>query len=155
MKHVLLAALCGISFSHAIFANGLEELRIIAQAYTELGEDNNYVDTELMTSIEFLPLKPKSMRIGIEDKKAVAQALEECVFMKAGAYGDHFTDELMAIMIDRFNRFITLRNAEAPMALFRVDAQHTTINTGIFNAPCVLAIQQGNSVLMMQAAAMD
>lgn len=133
----------------------LHDLDIVAQAYTHLGEDNNYISSMKISYKLFLPYKSQAVEIFKKDE-SLADALSQCVFMQRGAYGEHFDNDSLDNIVNGFLTVIQKQmRAKIDLSFYRIPAQIIGIASGIFNAPCVLAIVHNERVLLLQAAAMD
>jgi hypothetical protein len=157
MDKRFLALFCIVIFSQHILAESFNKLAIYAEAFTSLGDDNNYIDSQIIDVTSFFPRKMQAKIIPEEATAQLRAAVANCVFMKKGAYGDHFKDDqILNMMIDKFHSELTYGYDWAnPRQFFQIPHAQGGISSGIFASPCVLAIQEGNQVLMLQASATD
>lgn len=147
-----------LSLSQFSVARTIDDLLVIASAYTELGEDNNYIESKMMTTEEFASYKSVARKIDFDsfDDSKLRHAVATCVFMDEGAYGSHFGEDLRARIIDRFSHILKYRFDEPqPFTMYLLQPSQVNIAEGIFNASCVLAVEADGKALLMQAGAMD
>lgn len=158
MKNRFLSTLVLLIFSPQILAESFNKLANYAEAFTSLGEDNNYVDSQIINTASFFSQKIQAQIIPEENSTELRNAIAHCVFMKRGAYGDHFkNDEIHNLVIDKFHHTLAYGyDSSSPRQFFKIPcSQANSISSGIFGAPCIFAIQEGNQILMLQASATD
>jgi hypothetical protein len=142
-----------IMFSYNIWAGSLiEDIKTKAANYYELGEDNNYIDSEIIYSTSFEEQRKISEKIPLDfNSKKLMKAIKECVFMKKGAYGDHLSQELHNLIATKFADSLLLLNK---ITVYRFSPQEKFFINSLY-APCVLAIEHKEKVLLLQGALMD
>ena len=136
----------------------IHDLSVVADAYYDLGDDNNYIDMELMASERFQARQyTQAISLQYENINDLIASLRECVFMARGAYGDHMEKELQDRVANAYAQQIyrKAKNSESPLNVFKVDQQKITMSNGLFGPECVFGVEYDGQVLLMQAAVMD
>jgi hypothetical protein len=136
----------------------MHDLGVVADAYYDLGSDNNYIDMELMASEQFQARQyTQAISLQYEHINDLIASLGECVFMVKGAYGEHMEQELQSRIANAYAQQIyrKAKNSESPLNVFKVDQQRIAMSSGLFGPECVFGIEYDGQVLLMQAAAMD
>lgn len=156
--------LMGLVFATIIFSVQaissflLDNLEIIADAYYDLGQDNNYLDSIYINSDAFLR-DEYIQEISMNDPalKDLTKAIKECVFMDKGAYGNHLEKELQHRITGKYANFMYEMIAKAPDLANIFLTKNSEINptSGIFGAPCSLGVEYQGKILFMRSAAMD
>src|SRR5690606_971572 len=100
--------------------------------YYSLGDDGNYLDQTSIESEHF----NRTCAQEIIGTKAMIEAIKECVFMEKGAYGLHLEPELQDRIAHKF-----LNNISKNMSIYKLRIPQIEMGSGIFNAPCTLAIE--------------
>lgn len=155
---------CGMGLAITLYASAsisdllLHDLVTIADAYYDLGIDNNYLDMKLMPADDFKERYSMSaMSLQYSKIKELATAIKQCVFMAKGAYGEHMDEELQERVSHTYAKTIYQMAQDSSTAINIITTTDDSLNmgTGIFNAPCVFGVEYGDQILLMQGAGMD
>lgn len=136
----------------------LHDLVTIADAYYDLGNDNNYLDMKLMPAEDFKErFSMSAISLQHSKIKELASVIKQCVFMAKGAYGEHMDAELQERVAHTYAKTIYQMAADSDKTINVVTTNDDTIDmrTGLFNAPCIFGVEYGDQILLMQGAGMD
>lgn len=132
--------------------NTLKQMVQRAQMYYKNGHDNNYIASKISFADDVVStIGTKFMAISSADE--LKKVIKLCVFMRHGAYGDHFSAKNQEFYADAYTK--DLIKARKGHKFYRVEGSHLVEN-GIFSAPCGLAIfDNQNNAAVMQSLSID
>src|SRR5579871_384948 len=119
----------------------LHDMRIIAEAYYDLGHDKNYLDFQYIDSEVFSRHESTMMSPVVNSLDDLTELVKECVFIGRGAHGSHLDGALQLLISHRLAQKIYYRSvlAGGDVNVYRSTA--IAMGTGVFGAPCVLGIE--------------
>jgi hypothetical protein len=147
---IVIAVIECISFSF----NDLGPLALIeekAQNFYDLGVEDNYIHSKIMTEKVFRKEFENYKKELLEDNDEIKISLSQWVFMPRGAYGEHIPFEVSLSMANNLIWYINFFN----ISVIAVEKSFILGSDGIFSSVCAIALLAQGNVLLMQACAMD
>ncbi|MEZ4743372.1 MAG: hypothetical protein R3B45_13155 [Bdellovibrionota bacterium] len=124
--------------------NAFKTMLDLSLKYETMGQDNNYIELS-----DSLPTNGNT--IHLYGKKNLVKALQKCLFIKEGAYGQHITSEQQSTLT---NNFLNAMKNIKPLGF--ILHKDTALVDDIVNSNCVIEIKLNkNRSLFMDAHSFD